>query len=70
MKNQISIIKNNIVGAGLGGFAGYLAAKKAGGYSLTWTVLITAITAVAGAHIQAAMTAKKGAIDSANTAKK
>jgi hypothetical protein len=69
MKNVITKIPANPIGAGLGALALYFIVKKTGHTSMLWVGGAIVAGVIAGAHVQAAFKAQSGASKSASLAK-
>lgn len=70
MKNQIVIVKNNVIGSVAGAATGYFGAGKFGLNKMWQKILLAAVGALAGANIESMIKAKKGAAKSASVVKK
>jgi len=70
MKNVVSKVTSNPIGAVAGAAAGFFGAKKLGGIHNMWALAGAAIAgAVGGAYMQSAIKAEKGAPTAASVNK-
>lgn len=70
MKNQLSIVKSNVVGAIAGSIVVFLVAKKYGHVSSKTALIVLAVVGVAiGANAQSMIKAKQGAKKTASVVK-
>jgi outer membrane lipoprotein SlyB len=70
VKATFGKVKSNLIGAAIGGVAGYYAAKKFGKLDNKWALMgVAVVGAVIGANVQAKMAARAGAPSAASVKK-